>query len=85
MAFDETVRKVMSNYLVSANRLRHAMEHVASLDDTTRLRELMQMEQDAETECIRLLVQRGWQPPGGQPGSLGRPQAAPSLPMPRPA
>ena len=85
MAFDETVQKVMSNYLVSVNRLRHAMEHVASLDDTTQLRELMRSEQDAEAECVRLLVQRGWQPPGGGAGGMPRVTASPLVPMSRPA
>ena len=80
LAFDESVQKVMSNYLVSVNRLRHAMQHVASLDDPTQMRELMRMEQNAEAECVRLLVQRGWQPPGG----LAPARRAPTVPMPMP-
>lgn len=63
LTFDDTMRKLMSNYLVAVNRLRHAQERVASLDDPTMLRQLMADEERAEAECTQALVQRGWQAP----------------------
>ena len=63
LTFDETMHKLMSNYLVAVNRLKHAQERVASLDDPTMLRQLVADEERAEVECARALVQRGWQPP----------------------
>jgi hypothetical protein len=84
LAFDEQVHRAMSNYLVAVNRLRHAQERIASLDDPTQLRELMRAESEAEAMCLQLLVQRGWQPPGGLMARRP-PVAGPALPMPQPA
>lgn len=63
LTFDESMHKLMSNYLVAVNRLKHAQERVASLDDPTMLRQLMSDEEKAEHACAEALVQRGWQPP----------------------
>lgn len=64
--FDETMQKLMSNYLVAVNRLRHAQERGPGLADPATLRELVENESRAENECLQALVQRGWQPPYAQ-------------------
>jgi hypothetical protein len=63
VAFDEDLLRTMSDYIVAVNRLRHAQDRVASLDDPTHLRVLSTDEQTAERACLHALVQRGWQPP----------------------
>jgi hypothetical protein len=63
LAFDEDLLRTMSSYIVAVNRLRHAQDRVASLDDPTQLRVLAAGEHDAEQACLDALVQRGWQPP----------------------
>jgi hypothetical protein len=63
LAFDEVLLRSMSDYIVAANRLRHAQDRVASLDDPTQLRVLSQGEQEAERACLEEFVRHGWQPP----------------------
>jgi hypothetical protein len=63
VAFDESLLRTMSDYIVAVNRLRHAQDHVASPDDAVALRALTAGEEEAERRCVAALLQRGWQPP----------------------
>ena len=63
LAFDETVREIMRDYLTAVNRLRHAQTRAESMHDVGTLRALADAESAAEDACAQALMQRGWQPP----------------------
>lgn len=65
LAIDEDMLRRMSDLIVAVNRRRHAEQHVASLDDPTRLRTLAADEERAEEAYVAALVTRGWQSPFG--------------------
>jgi len=63
LTFDESLQKLMSNYLVAVNRLRHAQQRGSSMEEPDVLREFARAEDEAEIACCVALAQRGWTPP----------------------
>ena len=67
MMFDEELLRRMSELVVAVNRLRHAENHVASLNDPTQMRVLAADEQKAEQAYVEALTTRGWRSPYALP------------------